>query len=389
MMRIGLFGGTFDPIHLGHLDVADAARRRLALDEVWLMPARVPPHRQRAARVGRAPVRDGGARRAGRRGLSGLRPRDGRRTGRRTPRRRSTGWLARGCRSTGRVLHHRRRRLPRHRDLEGLSPAARSLPLRGRLAAGRAAPAAAGALPASPTGWSIAPGAIAAPGPRIVLVDAPTAPVSSTDVRRPGPGGEAIDGLVPRRGRGVYRDARSLRGHGDVGERVKEPHEETATRAREAPTTPATLRGAHRWHRRRARQESLRRRRARPAKASAFTDFFVICTGTTSGRCRPSPTACRRRSQEAARSRRSSKATSRGEWVLIDYFDLIFHVFTPATREFYGLERLWGDAERIEVSADDARASDRRFCNVDASTSLRDRRRTARGRQPCTANDGA
>ena len=44
-MRLGLFGGTFDPIHLGHLDVAHAARRQLGLDLVWLIPSRVPPHR--------------------------------------------------------------------------------------------------------------------------------------------------------------------------------------------------------------------------------------------------------------------------------------------------------------------------------------------------------
>jgi nicotinate-nucleotide adenylyltransferase len=44
-MRLGLFGGTFDPVHAGHLDVAHAARRALALDEVWLVPARTPPHR--------------------------------------------------------------------------------------------------------------------------------------------------------------------------------------------------------------------------------------------------------------------------------------------------------------------------------------------------------
>lgn len=44
-MRTGLFGGTFDPIHVGHLDVAVAARRALELDCVRLVPASVPPHR--------------------------------------------------------------------------------------------------------------------------------------------------------------------------------------------------------------------------------------------------------------------------------------------------------------------------------------------------------
>jgi nicotinate-nucleotide adenylyltransferase len=44
-MSIGILGGTFDPVHNGHLDVAFAARQALALDEIWLMPCRVPPHR--------------------------------------------------------------------------------------------------------------------------------------------------------------------------------------------------------------------------------------------------------------------------------------------------------------------------------------------------------
>jgi len=40
----------------------------------------------------------------------------------------------------------------------------------------------------------------------------------------------------------------------------------------------------------------------------------------------------------------------RGEWVLLDYFTFVVHVFTAQTRAFYSLDRLWGDAERIEVS---------------------------------------
>jgi nicotinate-nucleotide adenylyltransferase len=47
MTTVGLLGGTFDPIHNGHLDVARAARLALALDEVWLVPACCPPHRTR------------------------------------------------------------------------------------------------------------------------------------------------------------------------------------------------------------------------------------------------------------------------------------------------------------------------------------------------------
>jgi nicotinate-nucleotide adenylyltransferase len=47
-MNIALFGGTFDPIHRGHLNVARAAARRCRLREVWFIPANIPPHKQGA-----------------------------------------------------------------------------------------------------------------------------------------------------------------------------------------------------------------------------------------------------------------------------------------------------------------------------------------------------
>ena len=47
-MNIALFGGTFDPIHRGHLNVARAAARRFRLREVWFIPADIPPHKQKA-----------------------------------------------------------------------------------------------------------------------------------------------------------------------------------------------------------------------------------------------------------------------------------------------------------------------------------------------------
>ena len=45
-MRIGLLGGTFDPVHLGHLLTAESCREQLSLDEVWFVPAAVSPHKQ-------------------------------------------------------------------------------------------------------------------------------------------------------------------------------------------------------------------------------------------------------------------------------------------------------------------------------------------------------
>ena len=86
-------------------------------------------------------------------------------------------------------------------------------------------------------------------------------------------------------------------------------------------------------------------------KGLAFTDFFVICTGTNSRQVHAIADGI----QEALRKKGTKPAlvegVHRGEWILIDYFDFVVHVFTPATREFYGLERLWGDAERIEIPA--------------------------------------
>lgn len=50
-LRVGILGGTFDPIHLGHLEAASAAQRTLALDRVLLMPSRTPPHRSAEPRA--------------------------------------------------------------------------------------------------------------------------------------------------------------------------------------------------------------------------------------------------------------------------------------------------------------------------------------------------
>ena len=86
-------------------------------------------------------------------------------------------------------------------------------------------------------------------------------------------------------------------------------------------------------------------------KSQAFTDFFIICTGGNTRQVQAIADAVRAALGKGGVKPTLVEGETRSEWILIDYFDFIFHVFTPATREFYGLERLWGDAERIEVSA--------------------------------------
>jgi len=86
-------------------------------------------------------------------------------------------------------------------------------------------------------------------------------------------------------------------------------------------------------------------------KASAFTDFFLICTGGNVRQVQAIADAVEDALRKKGLRPALTEGYERGEWVLLDYFDFIVHVFSPSTREFYGLERLWGDAKRIELDA--------------------------------------
>ncbi len=86
-------------------------------------------------------------------------------------------------------------------------------------------------------------------------------------------------------------------------------------------------------------------------KAAGFTDYFLICSGHNQRQIRSIADAV----MEALGARGAKPAHvegyDRSEWVLLDYFDFIVHIFAPETRMFYGLERLWGSAERVEIPA--------------------------------------
>ena len=85
-------------------------------------------------------------------------------------------------------------------------------------------------------------------------------------------------------------------------------------------------------------------------KAGGFTDYFVICTGQNPRQIAAIADAVTRTLKEQYEERPAlTEGMDKSEWILLDYFNFVVHIFSPECRAFYGLERLWGNAERIEV----------------------------------------
>jgi ribosome-associated protein len=86
----------------------------------------------------------------------------------------------------------------------------------------------------------------------------------------------------------------------------------------------------------------------------AFTDYFVLCSGQNQRHVKAIADAVEETLRAAKVRPAHIEGYDRAEWILMDYFNFIVHVFSPQTREFYSLERLWGDAERIDVAEGEA-----------------------------------
>jgi ribosome-associated protein len=85
-------------------------------------------------------------------------------------------------------------------------------------------------------------------------------------------------------------------------------------------------------------------------KAAGFTDYFVICSGANPRQIRAIADSVTE-SLGAQNVRPAHvEGYDRSEWILLDYFDFVVHIFAPETRMFYGLERLWGSAEHVEFA---------------------------------------
>jgi ribosome-associated protein len=87
-------------------------------------------------------------------------------------------------------------------------------------------------------------------------------------------------------------------------------------------------------------------------KSAAFTDYFFLCSGQNPRQVKAIVEAIEEALGKEGVRTAHVEGLDTTEWVLLDFFDFVIHVFTPDTRSFYGLERLWGSAERIEIGDD-------------------------------------
>lgn len=80
---------------------------------------------------------------------------------------------------------------------------------------------------------------------------------------------------------------------------------------------------------------------------SIITDYFIIATGNTTIQTKAIVDHLIEKLPEIGIAILRIEGLPEAEWILIDCGDLVIHIMTPDTREFYSLEKLWGDAKRV------------------------------------------
>jgi ribosome-associated protein len=83
---------------------------------------------------------------------------------------------------------------------------------------------------------------------------------------------------------------------------------------------------------------------------SDVTDFFIICHGSSDRQVLAIAEGIEERLVASLKRRAANiEGRRRAQWILLDYIDFVVHVFIEERREFYRLERLWGDAPQLEL----------------------------------------
>ena len=85
------------------------------------------------------------------------------------------------------------------------------------------------------------------------------------------------------------------------------------------------------------------------SEISAFADYFILCSGTSDRQVRAIANAIRENVKKAGMLPLGVEGEAGGKWILLDYDDVIIHVFLESVRTFYDLERLWSETPRMAV----------------------------------------
>lgn len=88
-------------------------------------------------------------------------------------------------------------------------------------------------------------------------------------------------------------------------------------------------------------------------KLTTMTDYFVVCSVDSDTQARAVADAIKHEALDQGETSIRKEGYSEGRWILLDFVDVVAHVFHKETREFYNLEKLWGDA-KFEYASDDA-----------------------------------
>jgi len=82
-------------------------------------------------------------------------------------------------------------------------------------------------------------------------------------------------------------------------------------------------------------------------KISSLADYFLICSGTSEPHLKAIADEISRRLKDEGIRAAHHDGYPASRWVVMDYGDVMIHIFHPELREHYGLEHLWGDAKRV------------------------------------------
>ena len=85
---------------------------------------------------------------------------------------------------------------------------------------------------------------------------------------------------------------------------------------------------------------------------TTMTDFFVLCTIQADVQAKALVQSIEKKMKDHHIRLWHKEGRSGDPWILMDYVDVVVHIFRKEAREFYGLERLWGDAKFIEIKDD-------------------------------------